>query len=299
MAERELYLHLTSEGPKVIRDGVETLRDKVRVCFYVHGYNVSPPEGKESFDRLLENVRREARVDSRLSVPALDGAEAWRVYWPAFARLARDRWTLSALTYPLHARQVEDWAEVFASYLDSEFGKRNATPAEVTFVGHSLGCRLILETLRYKLQYKHRNWTVRSVLFMAAAVPVSLLEFDARLCRAVLVPELRFVAYSPADLVLQLAFRFGQMFERGVLPHAVGSFGAPSVVWSKRLRTMNGHSGYFADPKTARFIAAAIGLLAFRDIDARVIARAPGVTRAAPAATSISSRGTRKRRIGE
>lgn len=299
MAERELYLHLASEGPKVIRDGVETLRGKVRICFYVHGYNVSPPEGKESFDRLLANVRREARVDSRLSVPALDGTEAWRVYWPAFARLARDRSTLSALTYPLHARQVEDWAEAFATYLDHEFVGQTGGPAEVTFVAHSLGCRLILETLRYKLQYKLRNWTTRGVIFMAAAVPVSLLEFDARLCRAALAPEARFVAYSPADLVLQLAFRVGQMFERGVLPHAVGSFGTPSAVWSKRLRTMNGHSGYFTDPQTARFIGAAVGLLAFRDVDTRAMAKVSLVVRTATAVASIPSRLTRKRRIGE
>lgn len=299
MAERELYLHLTSEGPKVIRDGVETLRDKVRVSFYVHGYNVSPPEGKKSFDRLLTNVRREARVDSRLSVPALDGAEAWRVYWPAFARLGRDRSTLSALTYPLHAREVEDWAEAFAGYLDREFGERNSTPAEVTFVGHSLGCRLILETLRTKLQFKHRNWTTRAVLFMAAAVPVSMLEFDERLGRAALTSEVRFVAYSPADLVLQLAFRVGQMVEGGILPHAVGSFGAPSALWSKRLRTMNGHSGYFDDARTARFIAGAIGLLAFRDVDVRVIPRSPVDARAATAAASIPSRVMRKRRLSE
>ena len=299
MAERELYLQVTSDGPKVIRDGVQTLSDKVRVCFYIHGYNVSPPEAKKSFDRLVANIRREVGVDSRLSVPALDGAEAWRVYWPAFARLSRDRSMLSALTYPLHAREVEDWAEAFAIYLDHEFAEQNSAPAEVTFVGHSLGCRLILETLRSKLQYKRRNWTIRAVLLMAAAVPVSLLEFDARLCRAALAPDVRLVAYSPADLVLQLAFRVGQMVEGGIFPHAVGSIGAPPAVWSKRLRTMNGHSGYFDDSRTARFIAAGIGLLAVRDLDARVVPKAPVDARAATAAASIPSRLIRKRRLGE
>lgn len=299
MADHRLLMSEEPEGWSVIPRGGETLRGKRHICFYVHGYNSSPREAKKSFDQLIANVRREAHVHPNSSVPALDGSEAWRVYWPAYARLALDRSVVSALTYPLHVKAVGEWAEVFATFLGREFAGLEATPVEVTFVAHSLGCRFILETLRLKRQYNQRTWTIRSIILMAAAVPVGLLETNERLHQAASDPRSRYVAYSPNDPVLQLAFRLGQMVEGGILPTAVGANGAPSAIWSERLRTMNGHSGYFGDPRTARFIAAGFGLSTFREVDAREIPKASILTRAATTIATMSSRFIRKRRLAE
>src|SRR2546423_7702200 len=110
MPERELYLSLMSEGLRARPDGLSRLSGLSRICFFVHGYNVTPEEGKRAFDDLVRLTRSEARVDRDAAIGVLDGHQAWRIYWPAYGRLGRNRAAFSALTYPWHLADAEEWA---------------------------------------------------------------------------------------------------------------------------------------------------------------------------------------------
>lgn len=269
MAVCEINLFRAPGGPRALPEG--SLRGLPRVCLFVHGYNVDPDQAKRAFDRLIKLVRHEANIPDEVEIPALDGREAWRVYWPAYASLGMARWTLSPLTYSWHVADAEAWANALERTLSDELAGPDEDPVEVTFVAHSLGCRLTLEVLRAKLMNRHTNWRVHCIFFMAAAVPVHLVEFDERLCRAAIEPVDSCVAYSLIDTVLQLPFRIGQVTELDILPTAVGASGQPAELWRERLRTWNGHGGYFKDPRTARRLASKLGLATRQELDSRYL----------------------------
>jgi hypothetical protein len=199
----------------------------------------------------------------------------------------------------LHVGDAEAWAYALAQYLSSELESANGVPVEVTFVAHSLGCRLILEVLRSKLENHQNNWQVRLVFLMAAAVPVRLVEYDERLCRAAITPTASHVAYSPRDIVLQGPFRVGQKFEpgSGLVPSAVGSWGEPMELWTRRIGTRNGHGDYFTDPRTARHLADALGLNVALEPESRDIGSRPAAIRAIESLPPPATRAMPKRRI--
>jgi len=299
MGSRELYLTMASDGPRVLRDGTVPLRGQSRITCFVHGYNVEAGEAKSSFDRFITNVRAEADIPNNRAVPMLDGSRAWRLYWPAYARLGRNRGLISALTYPWHVADVGHWANAFAEYLSMEFRGFEETPVDVTFVAHSLGCRLILETLRVKLEDRCTSWSVHLVFLMAAAIPVRLVRYGGRLFSSALHAKRRCVAYSPIDPVLQVAFRAGQLGQGGVLPTAIGSSGQPVDLWTDRLCTLNGHSGYFSDRATARLLAAALGLRTRRQLGDRTIMPKLTVIRKLASVATLPLRILRGRRVGD
>src|SRR5262249_11353027 len=83
-------------------------------------------------------------------------------------------------------------------------------PLEVSFVGHSLRCRLILETLRNVIN-KTLPWPiVRFVALMAAAVPIDLVEAGQLLEPAARRPHTLTLFRSLDDDVLKRAFPTGQ-----------------------------------------------------------------------------------------
>jgi Alpha/beta hydrolase of unknown function (DUF900) len=295
---REIYLE-NRHGPGAFIEGPVPLRGLSRVCFFVHGYNVDQEEADEAFDKLVEATRQEADVPRGTSEPSLDGAQAWRIYWPAYGRLGRKRWFFSPLSYPWHVADVEEWATALADRLSSDLESQDKSPVEVTFVGHSLGCRLILEVLRSKLYYRQDTWRVRLLFLMAAAVPVQLVEYDERLCRAARHADASQVAYSPIDPVLQIPFRIGQLLEGGLLPTAVGSSGQPTGLWSRQpIRTWNLHSGYFSDPLTALRLAEALGLHVPRKPEVRVVVRRPTVAQTILTSRPLARRRMQRHRIG-
>lgn len=228
------------------------------LCLYVHGYNVTPAEAAKSFDRFLGLAKRLAGTPTGRAAHLLDDTAAWRVYWPAFGRMGRDRFWLSMLTYSLHAGATPDWAEALCRFITSNVPGTAADPVEVSFVGHSLGCRLILETIRARSLRGDQCWKPRHILLMAAAVPVPMLHFSGRLCAAALEANSS-IAFSGWDLVLRLGFPLGQVPEGLPFPEAVGSRGEPFGLWDSQLETTNGHSSYFEDPRTAELLLTVLG----------------------------------------
>jgi pimeloyl-ACP methyl ester carboxylesterase len=95
----------------------------------------------------------------------------------------------------------------------------------VHFVGHSLGCRVVLECLR------HLNRKGGRVVLMAAAVPAYMVAQDGALAGALEAADSVLVLYSMSDDVLHYAFPPGQTIAgkgEGFLPTALGRYGPPA-----------------------------------------------------------------------
>src|SRR6266404_3859261 len=98
MEDRELQIVLRGRGLGVYADPEP--KGRSRVCFLVHGYNVSPPEAKASFDRLLATMRWVS------DVPSLVLHGSWRVNWEGYARSWRDTLARGTLSFLSYANQI-------------------------------------------------------------------------------------------------------------------------------------------------------------------------------------------------
>jgi hypothetical protein len=154
-------------------------------------------------------------------------------------------------------------------------------------VGHSLGCRLILEILDFMLNHRPSAKRNIKVFLMAAAVPVRLVEKNEHLRKGVIslaqildelsngkgrlrkgvvsLAQEACVFHSDHDAVLHpLSFGMGQTIaagEDGWFPEAVGRSGKPNDgLWTERFRMDNyGHNDYWQSAEVVRHIVRALG----------------------------------------
>ncbi|MDH4122175.1 MAG: hypothetical protein OEV94_10760 [Deltaproteobacteria bacterium] len=195
------------------------------VVFLVHGFNVTQAEGREAYRGM--NLAQGALAPGRDNTPLASGRQVVQVFWagdldaPELARPA---------FYPFAIGRARETGRLFAAFLSSLGAHRPADqPLSVEFIGHSMGCRVILETLK-NLPVKDRLW-IHRVLYLAAAVPTHKLETGKQ-------GDLRptwlqwsqgeipwHSLHSWDDLVLTYAFPLGQSLGgpgEGVLPTALG-----------------------------------------------------------------------------
>ena len=208
----------------------------------VHGFNNHEGEASAAYERL--RVRQYDRGAPALVPTALEQLFA-DLFWPGDA--AWGRFDLADfLVYPAAVTTARKAAPRLADHL-------RAMPALLTvhFMGHSLGCRLVLETIEDLAA--NGGPIVGKVCLMAAAVPVFKVQPGGVLTRAMShASEVR-VLYSEADTVLKYAFPPGQTLaagDEGFFPEAVGRFGRLSVT-SGRIdpwRVVGArHSDYWGD----------------------------------------------------
>ncbi len=184
-----------------------------RLVLVVHGYNNDEDEASKSYAVLFELLQK--------MVPNQDVLRSiWEVYWPGYVTVgAKKRTLLSALSYPAQVRKAVLIGRALARFLSSVAVDR--APVEVLFIAHSLGCRVVLETLRDLSD--NADISVKAICLMAAAVPVAHIIPNGRLRRAADAAEKRYILHSPADTVLRRYFRAGQLGDHS--SQAVGRFG--------------------------------------------------------------------------
>jgi len=274
-------------GGGVLREAL-TIRAGARRHRYVllvHGYNTAQRGAKDSYDRFTGRVARLARWFGRQVI---------YVYWPGDRRLKP--W--STASYPLAIGKAQAVAPGFGRYLNA-LRAPSRGPCDIVLIGHSLGCRLILETL---LALGGPLVQARSLtlILLAAAVPVSLVKAGGRLHSAIARAQRASIFYSPADETLARWFRLGQMVARegGFWPEAVGHRGRPKPGLWENSRHMNGyeHSDYWKGQEAACQIARMLGATvacpkAPRLIVGRrsTISRPDPPARVAPAARSLAA----------
>ncbi len=185
----------------------------------------------------------------------------WEFYWPGYeedysqvltVRTGREP-SSPLVTGYFYFRQVpkaKTYGEMLGRYVLALQGETQET--EVILIGHSLGCRLILEALSYIARQGAPRGKVPAVLLMAAAVPVSLVELGGDLRAGLEFCPMRFILFSHRDWVLWGCFPLGQELanDGGIAPRAVGWRGGPEGCWTGRQRTHLFHGQYWADEGT-------------------------------------------------
>jgi pimeloyl-ACP methyl ester carboxylesterase len=212
----------------------------------VHGFSNSASKAKDSY--LLHFAGLEDHFRRSRSAP---DAIAF-FHWPGDVG-----GYLRHFAYSFDVPRAKKSAELLAKYLENFPGANKLGALKISIVGHSLGCRLVLEMLVENLSKKFVQ-SVDVVVLMAAAVPVNLvasgvLKFSVQSPRRVL----KF--YSPQDWILWAGFPIGQAgaypSERQLHGEAVGLRGNPPAI-GVAMPTTNGHSDYWGDRSIAnRFIA--------------------------------------------
>lgn len=206
---RQTVLELPSMGDAGRREAV----------ILVHGFNNHYGEAATAFHGFR---KQQYRRDPSLLSPTLETVLA-DVHWPGDAAWGTAD-LVDFLVYPFAVGTARKAGPVLANFLE---GMPNLEI--VHFIGHSLGCRVVLETI---LSLATRP-KVGKVCLMAAAVPVFQVEWGGRFESAMVRAEQVLVLYSGSDVVLTGAFPPGQFAAghgEGVFPVALGHERPPPTV---------------------------------------------------------------------
>jgi hypothetical protein len=178
-------------GPVVpgrITHGTEfDLRHQAAITFLFHGYNVTRDEGHVSLQRLAA------------ALPALAGQALIAVLWPG------DHWT-RALSYSFEGKDADDTAKELVRYID-----RVISPGtRLSFVSHSLGARVAMETLS---RLDGRPYPISDVCLMAAAIDDFGLAHPKVYRDATATCRRLAVLASRRDKVLRFAYPAGDLLQ--------------------------------------------------------------------------------------
>jgi pimeloyl-ACP methyl ester carboxylesterase len=176
----------------------------------VHGYNVSQEAGRGSYARFrwwLEHFEVSARI--------------LELHWPGDRK-----WGLfSGLCYPAKIETAVECGKLLARWLSIQHPE-----ARVTLVGHSLGCRLVLEAIK-ELRQLGQIYRLLGVCLMAAAVPARFVTETMLGPRTGDRTRWR-ILYSRGDRILSSLFPLGQAgHAEALFGYAVGLHGDPAQVW--------------------------------------------------------------------
>jgi hypothetical protein len=168
--------------------GTETdLRTETRIVFLVHGFNVNRADGRDSLLRFAATL-----------APGTAAAYV-AVLWPG------DHWT-RAVSYMFEGNDADDSARALVRYI----GDVIARGSEVSFVSHSLGGRVVMETVKGLAK---SDYTIQQVCLLAAAIDDFSLAHSEYYLSTVEQTQRVAVLASRKDRVLQLAYPGGDLLQ--------------------------------------------------------------------------------------
>jgi pimeloyl-ACP methyl ester carboxylesterase len=203
-----------------------------RLLVLVHGYNNSRSFGRERLIRFGNMLAAGGCGDIILAV-----------LWPG------DGWA-KALTYPFEGRDADDSADALSKWLsiNAAFNTR------IAFVGHSLGCRVVMNTAQQIA--RHGGLTLDRICLMAPAIDNDSLGRLGVTCyqEATLATDRIAVLASEEDLVLHFAYPLGDL--------------AQTILYGERWGSALGRSGPVEnEPRIVSRIEPVPKALPARDID--------------------------------
>jgi alpha/beta hydrolase family protein DUF900 len=211
------------------------LRAETSVAFLIHGFNVNRAGGVDVLQRLAGLL------------PAGTGMGYVGVLWPG------DHW-VRAISYSFEGRDADDSSRELTKYIGIVIPKGT----QLSFLSHSLGARVVMETIK-KLNRTH--YPIRQVSLTAAAIDDFSLARPRDYSIAVAKSDRVAVLASQKDLVLKLAYPAGDalqafiFFRRDSFGLALGSHGpkpsgndpVPKQVYHEQIPDSRGadHGHYF------------------------------------------------------
>jgi hypothetical protein len=215
------------------------------VILLVHGYNVDQQGAIRSYQAVFTSTL----------------GEVGYVFWPGDARGGI---IISTGSYPWQIPGAKQSALRLANLLRGLFGPGGG-PIAISLVGHSLGCRLILELLKIVAANAALWPDFRLVALMAAAVPIDLAQIGQELQAGTRLPRSLLIFYSLSDRVLELAFPPGQFaafllgFEVEDFSRAIGRYGEPVGLTLNRFPVNLDHWDYWPSQSVATQVSQALG----------------------------------------
>jgi pimeloyl-ACP methyl ester carboxylesterase len=183
--------------------GIPEGRNRRSCLVMVHGFNNNDGEAAIAYDGFRQRQLEEygdidvADLDRRLGDAFWTGDADWGLF--------------DLLDFGVYSQAVGNARRTAAEL--RELLLKMPSLIEAEFIGHSLGCRLILETLELFRQNQDGP-AIRRVCLMAPAVPMEFLEPGGRyhglLAELSMKGTRVLVLHSRQDRVLQLAFAAGQ-----------------------------------------------------------------------------------------
>jgi len=217
----------------------------------VHGFNNSWKAASATWRVTVEELK----------VWHVDLGAVVLFYWPG----DYSRWQVrSAMNYPRTVPIAEETAKLLARYLQRTAQDRRR-PLQLSFVAHSLGSLVVLETIRL-LRSTKANVSIDDVLFMAAAVPEGFCLPGEAYGNSFSLETKEAALYSLDDGVLKRFFQVGQQIAQRFPEsrrRAVGRSGGPGAGIGQRWATAVhmdsfGHSDYWRRAESIEHIACVI-----------------------------------------
>jgi hypothetical protein len=227
------------------KDGLEKDPDWRHLLVLVHGFNNLESEAEGKYDRYLD-ILRPGLEKSRVAPDAVA-----KFHWPGNAAVGPFS-IFDFAGYPVDVERALQSVGPLAAFLSRLIATRPAGRL-ISFVGHSLGCRLIVEAMCRLGAAGPAGPPLAVVSLMAAAVPVALAEAGQPLAGAPTAAVKVLKAHSRSDWVLWLAFPAGQFgawlaeYEAAAYVEAVGRNGNPAGFGESLPRKGNGHGDYWTD----------------------------------------------------
>jgi pimeloyl-ACP methyl ester carboxylesterase len=238
-------------APSVTEEGGH-LDGNDRVLILVHGYNNSFTDALDNYGVFFDHLA--ANFATYIGQTA-------EFFWPGDSPLKM----ISILSYPNQIEPAIESAQRLSVYLWNLKGARNG-PMEVSLVGHSLGCRVVLELLALWTGGMPPNIRLGAVALMAAAVMVKHVDQGGQLRAAATLSGNSLALHSQGDAVLHWAFPLGETAAgEGFFPTAVGRSGGPLQTWKQRLPMATaagkayGHGSYWPGDESSNAVISVLG----------------------------------------
>lgn len=247
--------------------GSDPPADKTLLTFFVHGYNNTQVRATNRWDR-----HTWPGIRGLTHAPVGDFV---LFFWPGDKGSLK---ALSALSYPSRVPVAIAAGVELGKYIKEISGLNPGL--RVQFVGHSLGCRVVLSAVEELAKQPHAVPVLR-ILLMAAAVPegdcggsgrwhASIAETFAGALGPDVAESSEVVLYSKEDEILGAIFDVGEGTARlqglrSVAPYeAVGSTGGPLGRWDGGAGAKEchlKHNQYTTNKVALRHVAALFGPL--------------------------------------
>jgi Alpha/beta hydrolase of unknown function (DUF900) len=208
-----------------------------RIIILVHGFNVDAKHAHKTYQDFL------IRLQAQTWPTPLDSFGAfWGFHWPGDHRNR----LVSLSTFPVRVEVAKsagrELARLILEYLGSD--------QEVFFIAHSLGCRVVLETLHEIAHQRSHSGqregaSVQGTFLMAAAVPYQKCGEGAIFYQMNQERPRNWVIHSVHDWVLVIPFAVGEGGHGEGGGEAVGRHGWPLQRWSETVETDLGHGEYW------------------------------------------------------
>lgn len=172
--------HLDPQGPSL-----QLLQQCRSVTFLIHGFNVDRQSGTVELEAFAAHL------------PATSGEAAVAVLWPGDS-------VVGPLSYPFETNKADDTALELVKFINDVLIQR----PQLSFIAHSLGCRVAMETARHL-------WIagvpLAQICLMAGAIDNDSLADKADYQGAAQYAARVAVLYSPSDQVLKMAYPAGNL----------------------------------------------------------------------------------------